>query len=113
LNHKNESLNHRAYGARLRASRADSEPVELASEPFQPAPSLWSSAANNFSRPRAYVMLNISIYRKDYRGLLFHNVGHSKKVLELCTLELAHFTITLSSNIGTVCSEFLWMRKGA
>jgi hypothetical protein len=70
--------------------------------PLEQTPSLWSSAPNHSSRPRAYVMLNISIYRKDYRGLLFHNVGHSKKVLKLCTLELAHFTITLSSNIGTV-----------
>ena len=44
-------------------------------------------------------MLNISIYREDYRGLLLHHVGHSNRfsISNLCTLQLAHFTITLQT----------------
>jgi hypothetical protein len=40
-------------------------------------------------------MLNISIYQEDYRGILFHHVGHCNtfSISNLCTLQLAHFTM--------------------
>jgi hypothetical protein len=48
-------------------------------------------------------MSNISIDREDYRGLLFHYVGHSNafSISNLCTLQLAHFTITLQTGFLT------------
>jgi hypothetical protein len=44
-------------------------------------------------------MLNISIYREVYRGLLFRHVGHSNtfSISNLCTVQLAHFTVTMQT----------------
>jgi hypothetical protein len=70
--------------------------MALGSEPFEPrfrACAAWLRAIRAGSR------LNISIYREDYGGLLFHNVEHSNtfSISNLCTLQLGHFTITLQT----------------